>query len=65
MSVTYIPAALRRLIEERANRLCEYCQLSANMTFFPHEVDHIIPEKHDGETTADIFGAHLLALQSL
>ncbi len=53
MSVTYIPAALRRLVEERANRLCEYCLLPANVTFFPHEVDHIIPEKHGGETNAD------------
>lgn len=53
MSVTYIPAALRRLVEERANRLCEYCLMSANVTFFSHEVDHIIPEKHGGETNAD------------
>lgn len=53
MSVTYIPAALRRLVEERANRLCEYCLLPANVSFFPHEVDHIIPEKHGGETNAD------------
>ncbi len=27
MSVTYIPVALRRLVEERANQRCEYCQL--------------------------------------
>lgn len=53
MSVTYIPVALRRLVEERANRLCEYCLMSANVTFFSHEVDHIIPEKHGGETNAD------------
>ncbi len=53
MSVTYIPAALRRLIEERANRLCEYCLLPADITFFPHEIDHVIAEKHGGETNAD------------
>jgi hypothetical protein len=53
VSVTYIPAALRRLIEERANRLCEYCLLPADITFFPHEIDHVIAEKHGGETNAD------------
>ncbi len=53
MSVTYIPAALRRLVEERANRMCEYCLLPANVAFFPHEVDHVIAEKHGGVTNAD------------
>jgi hypothetical protein len=51
--VTYIPAALRRLVEERANRICEYCLLPANLAFFPHEVDHVIAEKHGGVTDAD------------
>jgi hypothetical protein len=51
--VTYIPAALRRLVEERANRMCEYCLLPANVAFFPHEVDHVIAEKHGGVTNAD------------
>ena len=53
MSVTYIPVALRRLVEERANRICEYCLLPANVAFFPHEVDHVIAEKHGGATNAD------------
>ncbi len=53
MSLTYIPVALRRLVEERANRLCEYCLLPADVTFFPHEIDHVIAEKHGGETNAD------------
>lgn len=53
MSLTYIPVALRRLVEERANRLCEYCLLAADVTFFPHEIDHVIAEKHGGETNAD------------
>ncbi len=50
MSVTYIPVALRRLVEERAHRCCEYCQLPAGVAFFPHEVDHVIAEKHGGAT---------------
>jgi hypothetical protein len=27
--------------------------LPAKVAFFPHEIDHIIAEKHDGETNAD------------
>lgn len=50
MSVTYISASLRRLVEERANYCCEYCLLSNSLSFFPHEIDHIIAEKHGGVT---------------
>ncbi|MDJ0620126.1 MAG: HNH endonuclease signature motif containing protein [Calothrix sp. MO_192.B10] len=53
MSSTYIPAALRRLVEERANHRCEYCLLPDKVSFFPHEIDHIIAEKHGGNTDAD------------
>jgi hypothetical protein len=53
VSLTYIPVAVRRLVEERAKRLCEYCLLPADITFFPHEIDHVIAEKHGGETNAD------------
>jgi 5-methylcytosine-specific restriction endonuclease McrA len=52
MSVSYIPAALRRLVEERANRRCEYCLLPENVSFYTHEIDHVIPEKHGGKTDA-------------
>jgi len=52
MSVSYIPAALRRLVEERANRCCEYCLLPENVSFYTHEIDHVIPEKHGGKTDA-------------
>ncbi len=53
MSATYIPAALRRFVEERAKYQCEYCLLPAGVAFFPHEVDHVIAEKHGGATDAD------------
>jgi len=53
MSSTYIPVALRRLVEERASHRCEYCLIPDNVSFFPHEIDHIIAEKHDGKTDAD------------
>lgn len=50
MSESYISTRLRRFIEERANRRCEYCLLRSGISFFPHEVDHIIAEKHGGAT---------------
>src|SRR5579871_813712 len=48
MTVTYIPAPVRRLVEERADFKCEYCNLPVNVSFFSSEIDHIIPEKHGG-----------------
>lgn len=53
MSETYISTALRRLVAERALARCEYCLLSSGVSFYPHEVDHIIAEKHSGETEFD------------
>ncbi len=49
--MTPIPAALRRRIQERAGGRCEYCLLAEEDAYFSHEVDHIIAEKHNGETT--------------
>jgi hypothetical protein len=51
--VTYIPAALRREVAERAGNRCEYCLLPAEVAFFPHEVDHVVAEKHGGATDID------------
>ncbi len=53
VSETYIPIALRRLVKQRANQMCEYCVISSENALFPHEIDHIIPEKHGGQTSAD------------
>ena len=53
MSKTYITLALRRLVTERANNQCEYCRLPATLSFFPHELDHIIAEKHGGQTISE------------
>jgi 5-methylcytosine-specific restriction endonuclease McrA len=51
--MTYIPTALRREVIERAGNRCEYCLLPAEVAFFPHEVDHVIAEKHGGATDTD------------
>lgn len=53
MSTSPIAAALRRRIQERAGGRCEYCLLSEDDAFFTHEADHIIAEKHGGETILD------------
>lgn len=48
--MTYIPDALRQLVMQRADGKCEYCLLHEQYGIFSHEIDHIIPEKHRGET---------------
>jgi HNH endonuclease len=53
MSDTYISVSLRRSVEKRAQAKCEFCLLPSELSFFPHEIDHIIAEKHDGRTDAD------------
>ena len=51
--MTYIPTTLRRQVIERAGNRCEYCLLPAEVAFFPHEVDHVVAEKHEGATDID------------
>ena len=41
MSLTYVPAELRRLVRERARARCEYCLIPESAVFAPHEIDHI------------------------
>jgi 5-methylcytosine-specific restriction endonuclease McrA len=53
MSKTYIPVILRKQVYERAKGCCEYCRIPDRATFAPHEIDHIIAEKHGGRTEAE------------
>ena len=53
MSQTHIPAALRRLVRERARDCCEYCLIPEAISFAPHWIDHIVAEKHGGTTESD------------
>jgi len=46
----YIPVSLRKQVIERANGCCEYCLLSQEDIFFAFEIDHIVAEKHGGQT---------------
>jgi HNH endonuclease len=53
MSKTYIPTSLRRIIFDQADRCCEYCLQPEIFSFCPHEIDHVIAEKHEGLTIAE------------
>jgi hypothetical protein len=48
-----IPSALRAQVREDANGRCGYGLIPETAVFGPHEVDHIIALKHDGQTTLD------------
>jgi hypothetical protein len=49
----FLSARLRRLVIERAGSRCEYCRLHQQHAHIRHNVDHIIPLKHEGLTEAD------------
>lgn len=51
--MTTIPAALRRLVVQRADRRCEYCGISQAGQVATFHVDHIVPVMAGGETTAE------------
>jgi 5-methylcytosine-specific restriction endonuclease McrA len=48
--MTYIPDKLRDLVYQRAAGRCEYCLIYSDDAYKPHEVDHIVAEKHGGKT---------------
>ena len=50
---SYIPADLRRVAIERAAGRCEYCRIRESDTFLGCQIDHIIAEKHGGQTIAE------------
>ncbi|PZO13850.1 MAG: HNH endonuclease [Leptolyngbya foveolarum] len=45
--------SLNGLVLERASLACEYCLLPDSLSFYPHEVDHVIALKHRGQTSAE------------
>ena len=46
-------AELRRRVVARADECCEYCLMPQELTASLHQVDHVIAEKHQGETTLE------------
>lgn len=53
MSKTYVPIALQQLVQNRAQRICEYCLIHDDDSALEGQIDHIISEKHGGETNSD------------
>jgi hypothetical protein len=53
MPRAYIPAALRRLVVDRACGYCEYCRSSGRFALESMEIEHIIPVSRGGETVAE------------
>ena len=51
--MSYIPAALRQLVIERAGERCEYCLYPQHASLLAFEMEHIVSEKHGGVTEAD------------
>lgn len=45
-----ISAALRHRVMQRARYCCEYCLEPNELSFYPHEIDHIAAEKHGGSS---------------
>jgi HNH endonuclease len=44
---------LRQKVAERAQHCCEYCRLPERWTSLPFQLDHVVAEKHDGETSLE------------
>src|SRR4051812_47358880 len=51
--MSYIDAALRRQVRDRAENCCEYCLLDQGDHLFSFHVEHIVAEKHGGATIAN------------
>jgi glutaredoxin len=51
--MSYVSAALRQQVTERARATCEYCLFPQDLSFLSFEMEHIIAEKHGGGTTAE------------
>lgn len=49
----YISESLKKSVIRRANNCCEYCLMENDVSFIPHQIDHIISLKHEGETSLD------------
>ena len=50
---SYVAIDLRRFVVSRANEVCEYCLVHEKDCILGCQVDHVIAEKHGGQTTSD------------
>ena len=51
--MSLIPAALRRLVIQRADSRCEYCGISQAGQVATFHVDHVVPSVAGGETSEE------------
>jgi HNH endonuclease len=49
----YISESLKKRVIQRANNCCEYCLMENDVSFIPHQIDHIVSLKHEGLTNFD------------
>jgi Na+-translocating ferredoxin:NAD+ oxidoreductase RNF subunit RnfB len=50
---SYIRPEIKRQVIKRAGSCCEYCRINQDDRLLTFEVDHIIAEKHEGETVLE------------
>ena len=53
MTSAFVSAALRQAVIERAAVRCEYCLYPQEASFLAFEMEHIVAEKHGGQTVLD------------
>lgn len=51
--MSYISPTLRQAVAERARHRCEYCLYPRMAAFLTFEIEHIIAEKHSGQTVSE------------
>jgi hypothetical protein len=51
--MTQVSAELRRAVIERAMKCCEYCKRGQSDHLFTYHIEHIIAEKHGGESVSE------------
>ncbi|MCE7982720.1 MAG: HNH endonuclease [Caldilinea sp. CFX5] len=51
--MSYISPTLRQAVAERARHRCEYCLYPRMAAFLTFEIEHIIAEKHSGQTNSE------------
>ncbi len=53
MNTARVSTDLRRFLEARADHQCEYCLTPALLSFLPLQVDHVVAQKHGGQTVPE------------
>jgi len=49
----YVPAPLKKIVQERAHGCCEYCMSQARYSPQPFSIEHILPLSKGGETVLE------------